>query len=99
MFDNIGGKIKKLAKIICWIGIILSVITGIAAMMFFHIFENIGMVIGVTPVTGIPLPFVSYGGSNYLTNIIGIGLVINVTMRSRARTRKIKTRVIEPAKL
>ena len=75
------------------------VITGIAAMMFFHIFENIGMVIGVTPVTGIPLPFVSYGGSNYLTNIVGIGLVINVTMRSRARTRKLKTRVIEPAKL
>ena len=75
------------------------VITGIAAMMFFHIFENTGMVIGLMPVTGIPLPFVSYGGSNYLTNIVGIGLVINVTMRSRARTRKLKTRVIEPAKL
>jgi len=75
------------------------VITGVAAMMFFHIFENIGMVIGLMPVTGIPLPFVSYGGSNYLANILSIGIVLNVTMRSRARTRKQKSRVIEPARL
>ena len=73
--------------------------TGVAAMMFFHIFENIGMVIGLMPVTGIPLPFVSYGGSNYLANILSIGIVLNVTMRSRARTRKQKSRVIEPARL
>ena len=41
------------------------------------------MVIGLLPVTGIPLPFVSYGGSNMLTNMMGIGLVENVVMRSR----------------
>ena len=60
------------------------IIIGVLSMMLFHIFENIGMVIGLMPVTGIPLPFVSYGGSNYLTNIIGVGLVVNVAMRSRA---------------
>ena len=59
-------------------------ILGVMSMMLFHIFENISMVIGLMPVTGIPLPFVSYGGSSYLTNAAGIGLVINVTMRSRA---------------
>ena len=59
-------------------------ILGVMSMMLFHIFENISMVIGLMPVTGIPLPFVSYGGSSYLPNAAGIGLVINVTMRSRA---------------
>ncbi len=59
------------------------IIIGVISMMFFHIFENISMVIGLMPVTGIPLPFVSYGGSNYMTNIGCIGLVINVAMRSR----------------
>ena len=58
-------------------------IMGCAAMLIFHIVENLCMVIGLTPVTGIPLPFVSYGGSNMLTNMIAIGLVESVTMRSR----------------
>ncbi len=56
-------------------------IIGIMAMLLFHIFENVCMVIGLMPVTGIPLPFVSYGGSNMLTNFIGIGIVLNVHMR------------------
>ena len=47
-------------------------------MFMFHIFENIGMVIGIMPITGIPLPFISYGGSNMLTNMIAIGLVESV---------------------
>lgn len=57
------------------------VITGVVAMTVFHIFENIGMNIGVMPITGIPLPFFSYGGSNLLTNMIAFGMVINVSMR------------------
>jgi len=57
------------------------IIVGVAAMTLFHIFENIGMNIGVMPITGIPLPFLSYGGSNLLTNMIAFGLVINVSMR------------------
>ena len=53
------------------------------AMFLFHIMENICMIIGLMPVTGIPLPFISYGGSNYLTNMLAIGLVMNVVMNSR----------------
>lgn len=56
-------------------------IIGIMAMMLFHIFENVCMVIGLMPVTGIPLPFVSYGGSNMLANYVGVGVVLNVYMR------------------
>ena len=74
-------------------------IIGVMAMMFFHIFENISMVIGLMPVTGIPLPFVSYGGSNYITNIMGIGLVCNVAMRSRAGVARQARPTINPAKL
>jgi rod shape determining protein RodA len=59
----------------------MLVIIGVFAMTLFHVFENIGMNIGVTPITGIPLPFFSYGGSNLLTNMIAFGLVINVSMR------------------
>ena len=67
------------------------VIVGVTAMFLFHIVENIGMVIGLLPVTGIPLPFVSYGGSNMLTNMMGIGLVLNVVMRSRQHKQRQKT--------
>ena len=74
-------------------------IIGVMAMMFFHIFENVSMVIGLMPVTGIPLPFVSYGGSNYITNIMGIGLVCNVAMRSRAGVARQARPTINPAKL
>jgi len=59
------------------------VIIGVMSMFLFHIVENIGMVIGLTPVTGIPLPFMSYGGSNMLTNMMAIGLAENVIMRNR----------------
>lgn len=57
------------------------VIIGVMAMLFFHIVYNIGMTIGVTPVMGIPLPFVSYGGSNLIASMAGIGLVLNITLR------------------
>ncbi len=50
---------------------------GIAAMWLFHFLENIGMTVGLMPVTGIPLPFVSYGGSSLLTNFIALRLVQN----------------------
>lgn len=53
---------------------------GIMSMFLFHIFENIGMTLGIMPVTGIPLPFVSYGGSSMLTSWAAIGLVQSVHM-------------------
>jgi len=74
-------------------------IVGVMSMMLFHIFENIGMVIGLMPVTGIPLPFVSYGGSNYITNILGIGLVINVAMRSKAGQAHAPRHIRKPIQL
>lgn len=54
------------------------IIIGVMAMLFFHVFQNIAMTIGLMPITGIPLPFISYGGSNLLTNVMGIALVLNV---------------------
>ncbi len=57
---------------------------GVGAMMFFHIFENIGMCIGLMPITGIPLPFISYGGSSLITCFAAIGLIQSVRMRRRA---------------
>ncbi len=59
------------------------VIIGVMSMLFFHVFQNIAMGIGYMPITGIPLPFLSYGGSNFITNIAAIALVLNVT---RGRT-------------
>jgi len=55
------------------------IIIGVLSMFLFHVFENIGMCIGVMPITGIPLPFMSYGGSNMVTNMAGIGMILNVT--------------------
>lgn len=54
---------------------------GVASMLLFHVFENIGMTMGLMPITGLPLPFMSYGGSSMWANMIGIGLVLNVGMR------------------
>jgi rod shape determining protein RodA len=53
---------------------------GVMSMFLFHIFENVGMTLGIMPVTGIPLPFVSYGGSSMLTSFAAIGLVQSVHM-------------------
>lgn len=56
-------------------------IIGIISMLTFQVFQNIGMDIGLMPITGIPLPFVSYGGSSLLTNVISIALILNVGIR------------------
>jgi len=55
------------------------VIIGVAATLFFHVFQNIAMTVGLMPITGIPLPFLSYGGSNFITNAASIALVMNIT--------------------
>ena len=66
------------------------IISGVLAMYLFHIVENICMVLGLLPVTGIPLPFMSYGGSNMLTNMMGLGLVMNVVMRDRQKKNQLR---------
>ncbi|MDR1701874.1 MAG: rod shape-determining protein RodA [Sporomusaceae bacterium] len=54
---------------------------GIASMLSFHILVNVGMTAGIMPVTGIPLPFMSYGVSSLTTNLISVGLLLNIYMR------------------
>jgi rod shape determining protein RodA len=54
---------------------------GIGSMFAIQMFVNVGMTLGIMPITGIPLPFVSYGGSSLLTNGIAIGILLNVHMR------------------
>lgn len=53
--------------------------SGIAGIFLFHVLENIGMVMGLLPITGVPLPFVSYGGSSMITNFIMIGILLNIS--------------------
>ncbi len=59
------------------------VVTGIIAMFFFHVVENIGMTMGLMPITGIPLPFISYGGTSLVTSITAIGIVLNINIRKK----------------
>lgn len=54
---------------------------GVVAMIFWHVFINIGMVLGMMPVVGIPLPLLSYGGSFLISTLMGAGLLLNVSMR------------------
>lgn len=59
--------------------------TGVAAMISFHTFVNIGVATNLLPNTGLPLPFISYGLSSLLSNMVGIGLVINVDLQKGRR--------------
>lgn len=54
---------------------------GVTAMLFWHIVVNLGMVIGLLPVVGVPLPLFSYGGTSMITTMTGVGLLLNVSMR------------------
>ncbi len=60
-------------------GYLISV--GVASMITFHVLVNVGMTIGIMPVTGLPLPMFSYGGSSMITNLIALGLLLNINMR------------------
>lgn len=57
------------------------VASGIAGVFLFHMVENIGMVMGLLPITGVPLPFISYGGSSMITNFILLGLLLNISSK------------------
>ena len=56
--------------------------TGFIMMLIFHIFENIGAVTGLLPLTGIPLPFISQGGSSIISNLIGVGLLLSMSYQN-----------------
>lgn len=72
----------------------MLIIVGVMGMLLFHVFENIGMTLGLMPITGIPLPFLSYGGSNMVTNMGGVALVLNVT-----KNRSLSATVLTPQTL
>jgi rod shape determining protein RodA len=57
------------------------IIMGVVAVLVFHILVNVGMVVGYMPVTGIPLPLMSYGGSSVLFTFLALGIVNNIRMR------------------
>lgn len=57
--------------------------TGVISMLTFHIFENIGMVIGLVPITGIPLPLLSYGGSSLLGTLLSLTLILNISAKTK----------------
>ena len=59
------------------------IVTGFLGMMCFHILENVGMTVSMMPITGIPMPFFSYGGTNMWANLMGVGLCLNVYLRKK----------------
>ncbi|MGZ4450073.1 MAG: rod shape-determining protein RodA [Nocardioides sp.] len=69
---------------------------GIACWFGFQAFQNIGMCLGIMPVTGVPLPFVSYGGSSMFAGLLAIGLLQNIHLRS---TASVPTRFVLPARV
>ena len=60
------------------------VAAGAAAMLMFQVFVNVGMTIGIMPITGVTLPLMSYGGSSVLTTMLAIGLMQSIYVRARA---------------
>jgi rod shape determining protein RodA len=83
-----GASLLALLGVVCWrvwrtawlargtFGALVCV--GVLAMLLFQVFENVGMAMGIMPITGLPLPFVSYGGSSLIASLAAIGLVLNV---------------------
>lgn len=61
---------------------------GIAAMFLFEVFQNVGMTVGIMPITGIPLPLVSYGGSSVLSTFLAVGLLLSIHARGRASQQR-----------
>jgi rod shape determining protein RodA len=69
------------------------VAAGVAAMLMFQVFVNVGMTIGIMPITGVPLPLMSYGGSSVITTLLAIGLLQSIYVQARA-SQALKGRVL-----
>jgi rod shape determining protein RodA len=67
-------------------GVLIAV--GVATIFLFHVFVNIGMTVGLMPVTGIPLPFISYGRSSLVVSVISLGLLQSIVMRAKSEGYK-----------
>jgi rod shape determining protein RodA len=69
------------------------VAAGVAAMLMFQVFVNVGMTIGIMPITGVPLPLMSYGGSSVITTLLAVGLLQSIYIQARA-SQALKGRVL-----
>lgn len=88
-----GAILLALYVIVIWRGLRVAIFSeslfgslvagGIVSMLLFQIFVNIGMTIGIMPITGIPLPFISYGGSSMVSNLVAIGFLESIHVRSK----------------
>jgi rod shape determining protein RodA len=67
-------------------GVLIAV--GVATIFLFHVFINVGMTMGIMPVTGIPLPFISYGRSNLVVSVLSLGLLQSIAIHSKAEVSK-----------
>jgi rod shape determining protein RodA len=86
-----AGLLLALSAVVLWRGLRIAALArdrsgallagGVVAMLSFQAFVNIGMTLGIMPITGIPLPFVSYGGSSMIASFLAVGLLLNVHMR------------------
>jgi cell division protein FtsW (lipid II flippase) len=61
----------------------LMVGAGVASMLFFQLTVNVGMVLGIMPITGIPLPFITHGGSSLISMAIGLGILQGIAIRQQ----------------
>ena len=69
------------------------VAAGVAAMLMFQVFVNVGMTIGIMPITGVTLPLMSYGGSSVITTLLAVGLLQSIYIQARA-SQALKGRVL-----
>ena len=69
------------------------VAAGVAAMLMFQVFVNVGMTIGIMPITGVTLPLMSYGGSSVITTLLAVGLLQSIYIQARA-SQAMKGRVL-----
>ena len=86
-----AGLLLALFAVVLWRGLRIAALArdrfgallagGVVAMLSFQAFVNVGMTLGIMPITGIPLPFVSYGGSSMIASFLAVGLLLNVHMR------------------
>jgi len=93
-----GGALIALVGVILWRGLAIAarapdlfgslVATGVVAWLALQSFVNIGMTLGIMPVTGLPLPFVSYGGSAMFVNLMAVGLLQNINRQSGPGARR-----------
>jgi rod shape determining protein RodA len=61
----------------------MIIAAGVAGLLLFQVFVNVGMTLGIMPVTGLPLPFLSYGGTSLVSWLVMTGLLLNVNLRRR----------------